>query len=388
MAGEDLTSSRFAAPPRPPLSPSDLGTEGLLTTARQLTERTWELGLPAFFWGEGVCLLGMVRVAEAAGETYPERVREWLTAQARRDIVPDHVNHLAPGTAAVLADTPEFSPLTERLRDWAFTDPAVTRDPNGAIEHWPGGVWADTVFMAGVFFGHLGEARQDPSLVAEFGRQLIAHAEILQDRETGLYVHGSHGGTPVRCFWGRANAWCALGSVEYLELAHRSPHLTDPATVDAVTASLTRQLTALARRQPEHGVWSVLVDDQPENAGILETSAAAGIGAAMLRAARVLPDPPAEVAAAGWRAVAGALAYLDDGILTRVSAGTVLQLVPFGYSVIRDDRPQPWGQGLALHAVAAALAAGGHPAPAAGGHAALAAGGQPRATEPAVEAAG
>ena len=40
---------------------------------------------------------------------------------------------------------------------------------------------------------------------------------------------------------------------------------------------------------------------------------------------------------------------------TRVSAGTVLQLVPFGYSVIRDDRMQPWGQGLALHALAAAM---------------------------------
>jgi unsaturated rhamnogalacturonyl hydrolase len=54
--------------------------------------------------------------------------------------------------------------------------------------------------------------------------------------------------------------------------------------------------------------------------------------------------------------VRGALAYVDDdGTLTRVSAGTVLQLVPFGYSVIRDDRIQPWGQGLALHAVAAAL---------------------------------
>ena len=35
----------------------------------------------------------------------------------------------------------------------------------------------------------------------------------------------------------------------------------------------------------------------------------------------------------------------------------MLQLIPFGYSVIRDDRLQLWGQGLALHAVAAALAA-------------------------------
>jgi len=103
-------------------------------------------------------------------------------------------------------------------------------------------------------------------------------------------------------------------------------------------------------------VWSVLVDDQPENAGILETSAAAGLGAAMLRAERVLPGLPDAVTAAGWKAVAGALAYVDDGgALTRVSAGTVLQLVPFGYSVIRDDRPQLWGQGLALHAIAAAV---------------------------------
>ena len=103
-------------------------------------------------------------------------------------------------------------------------------------------------------------------------------------------------------------------------------------------------------------MWSVLVDGQPENAGILETSAAAGLGAAMLRASHVVPGLPAHVVEAGWRAVAGALAYVEDGTLTRVSAGTVLQLVPFGYSVIRDDRPQRWGQGLALHAVAAALA--------------------------------
>ncbi len=40
-----------------------------------------------------------------------------------------------------------------------------------------------------------------------------------------------------------------------------------------------------------------------------------------------------------------------------MSAGTVLQLVPFGYSVIRNDRLQLWGQGLALQAVAAAMGA-------------------------------
>jgi unsaturated rhamnogalacturonyl hydrolase len=149
----------------------------------------------------------------------------------------------------------------------------------------------------------------------------------------------------------------ALGAVEYLELAQRRPDLVDRHAVQGVRTRLVRQLEALAACQPDHGVWSVLVDDQPENAGILETSAAAGLGAAMLRASHVVPGLPEDVVEAGWRAVAGALAYVEDGTLTRVSAGTVLQLVPFGYSVIRDDRPQLWGQGLALHAVAAALAA-------------------------------
>jgi unsaturated rhamnogalacturonyl hydrolase len=58
----------------------------------------------------------------------------------------------------------------------------------------------------------------------------------------------------------------------------------------------------------------------------------------------------------GKKAIAAALTYVDDeGILTRTSAGTVLQLIPFGYSVIRSDRLQLWGQGLALNAIAAML---------------------------------
>ncbi|NYG08655.1 unsaturated rhamnogalacturonyl hydrolase [Phycicoccus badiiscoriae] len=357
MAGRDLTSSRFAAPPLPPLTGEALNDDALRTLGRQIEDKTWRDGLPDFFWGEGVCLLGMIRFAEATHDPFPPRVREWLDERARGDLVIDHVNHLAAGTAAVLDGTPSSSALAERLLAWLQTSSEVTYAANGAIEHWPDGVWADSVFMGGLFVGHLGEARGDASLVRELGRQWLAHAEILQDEGTRLFVHGSHAGRPIRCFWGRANAWMALGAVEFLELAERRPDLVDQHAVEDVRTRLARQLEALAACQPDHGVWSVLVDDQPENAGILETSAAAGLGAAMLRASRVIPGLPDAVVAAGWRAVAGALAYVEDGTLTRVSAGTVLQLVPFGYSVIRDDRPQLWGQGLALHAVAAALAA-------------------------------
>ena len=76
----------------------------------------------------------------------------------------------------------------------------------------------------------------------------------------------------------------------------------------------------------------------------------------MIRAGRHLPDIKAELDQVGRKSIAAALTYVNDaGVLTRTSAGTVLQLIPFGYSVIRSDRMQLWGQGLALNAIAAML---------------------------------
>jgi len=76
----------------------------------------------------------------------------------------------------------------------------------------------------------------------------------------------------------------------------------------------------------------------------------------MIRAARHLPELAHKLLEFGSQACAASLTYVDShGVLTRTSAGTVLQLVPFGYSVIRNDRLQLWGQGLALNAITALL---------------------------------
>ncbi len=357
MVGEDLASVRFAPPPLPPFATTDIDRDSLIRLGESVSRRMWTEGLSAWFWGEGVCLLGMIRFAAAVGAEVPQRAVDWLEEYRRAGVAIKHVNDLAPATATVLvsAGRPALREFAVELGE-RFEDLRATRAPNGALEHWPGAVWADTTFMAALFLGHLGELTRRPELVAELEQQLLAHAEVLQDASSGLFAHGSHAGSTIWSFWGRANAWCALTAVEYLELAARSPDLVNPRALAAINTSLARQLTRLAELQPHHGVWSVLVDEQPENAGIIETSAAAGIGAAMLRAAPHFPHRRDLLLTAGWRAIRGALAYVGvDGTLNRVSAGTVLQLIPFGYSVIRDDRIQPWGQGLALHAIAAAL---------------------------------
>lgn len=354
MAGEDRSSALLAAPPRPPLQRLDRAELDAL--AGSVSDATWKIGLHSWFWGEGVCLLGMLRTAAARRLPVDAPVLGYLRAHAAAGIALEHVNSLAPAAAAAVAarepGRQDLRGLVVDCLDWLADSAPFTRARNGALEHWPGGVWADTVFMAGSFLLHAGRLLEREDLIVAAVRQWVAHAEVLQHPDSGLFAHGSHRDETIWCFWGRGNAWIALAGVELVELAPGAPG------VGEIQERLRRQLLALTVCQPEHGVWEVLVDGQAENRGILETSAAAGLGAALLRGARCLPLPADEAATldrAGSLAVRGALGYLRDGVLTRVSAGTVLQFVPFGYSVIRDDRPQPWGQGLALHALAAAI---------------------------------
>ncbi|MFC7486021.1 glycoside hydrolase family 88 protein [Knoellia sp. CPCC 206453] len=356
MAAEDTDNARLAVPPRPGWTVEATTALNLHRVTHEVAAATWRLGLRRWFWGEGVCLLGLVRAAEAFDEPVPQAVLDWYDSHlADPSVDPtallDHVNEVAPGTAAVHLVThgarTAYLPALDRLEKWTRR-PEVTRDVTGAIEHWPGGVWADTMVMVGAFLLRLGEQRRDRTLVAEGVAQVLAHAEVLQ-ADNGLFVHGSHHGEAIPCHWGRANAWAALALVEALEIDR---DLVDPDSRDELRRRLDLQLSALVATQPDHGIWDVLVDGHPETAGIIESSAAAGIAAAMLRSVPLLGTD--RYAASGWLALRGVLGQVDDGVLTRVSAGTVLQLIPFGYSVIRDDRPQPWGQGLLLLALAAA----------------------------------
>ena len=345
MTGLDPSSAERAEPLLPPVDPSVLAVDVMADTGRRIAARAEDMGLTRWFWGEGVVLLGLLRLAEATGDPMPPFVIEFVDRHIAAGIAPDHVNSLIPGAAcAWLYDKTgerRYLDACERLLDWL-----AERTGPGPLEHWPGGVWADTAFMAGTFLVHCGRALGRPELIAEAARQWLLHADVLGDPTTGLFAHGSHRGETVWCFWGRANAWLALAGVEILE--------ADP-SLGHVRERLSAQLTALAACQPPHGVWDVLVDGHPETRGIVETSATAGIAAAMFRAAAL--GVSAEVLRfAAWRALGGLHPYVtEDGSVTRTSAGTVLQLVPFGYSVIRDDRIQPWGQGLGLHAYAAAL---------------------------------
>src|SRR5262249_40897246 len=151
--GLDISQATLAEPPREPADPTTLTPAVLAATARRIAARTTTMGLSGWSWGEGVALFSLLRLARVLGEPPPPFVTGYVDARLSAGTA-GHVNDLAPG--AVCADlwmatgADRYRAGCERLVSYLDTA-AVTRAPNGAIEHWPGGVWADTVYMAGLF---------------------------------------------------------------------------------------------------------------------------------------------------------------------------------------------------------------------------------------------
>jgi unsaturated rhamnogalacturonyl hydrolase len=362
VVGEDLTSRKFEVAALTPIDALSLSRKELIALGNRISSGTWNEGLNQWSWGEGVFLLGLVNFLKSSNQPIEQKILDWYEYYkdpAKR--AAGHVNNVAPGSAAaalIALGHENFDSFCSELLAWVEDSKSCTRAMNGAIEHWPGGVWADTCYMVGIFLSQYGIARKDPEMVKVLGTQIIAHAEYLQNPTTRLFAHGTHDNETIWSYWGRGNAWMALAAVEYLE-AVKLLNISDSDT-QIIENNLMEQFVALVKLLPDYGIWDVLVDGQVENKGILEISASAGIAAAILRASQIIDLFPQEIESAGLRVLGATISYINvDGIVTRVSAGTVLQLIPFGYSVIRSDRMQLWGQGLELSAIAAAL---NHPA--------------------------
>ena len=247
--------------------------------------------------GRGGRLLGMVRFAAPPASPIPGDVAGWLDEHLTAGVTIDHVNDVAPGIAAVLAgrgDARIAHLAVEPLATWVEGgSPSATRARRTARSSTGRAACGPTPCSWPACSSATSGSRPATTTGSTSSATSSSPTPRSCRPRAGLFVHGSHHGETIRCFWGRANAWCALAAVEFLELAGSTGVGRPGARRAGRPTCLARQLVALADHQPDHGVWSVLVDDHPEYAGIVETSAAAGIGAAMLRAAAVVPDLPA-----------------------------------------------------------------------------------------------
>lgn len=245
----------------------------------------------------GVAISGRLRLAALQGNDLAPaiaRLVEALTAD------PDAVPNAAPSLAAACFADELFArtgdvrhrDLLLRLADRFRADPDVR---------------VEDVFFAGTLLGRAYGATGD----AGYRDRLLEFLRRIDTRQgNGLYWH-CHA-SPY--FWGRGNAFVALGLAEALSYLDWQGEAADIAAVHG------EHLAALAAFQHPSGLWHQVVDD---TGTYLEHSATTMTGYAIargLRAGRLPTTPWRDVVDRAWDGAAARIS--PDGKLDGVCVGT------------------------------------------------------------------
>lgn len=313
---------------------------------KRIQNRILQMDMSGYNWGEGVALWGFNHsVKSVPNEEYLPFLMKWAKEGIGKDMFKFTVNNSIPciGLGEVYKATGDQKCLEIIRRQAEYLMNEAPRLNNGAIIHTDPYVkfgrqmWADTIFMAGLFLAYMGEMEGKQAYIDEAMNQLMIHMEVLQD-EDGMLYHGWDEtiGEHIGCKWGRANAWVSVGVMEMLDYMPASPKML---------AAVEKQLDAIAPWQKENGLWRTVLDG---SFSYLEASSAYGFGYAILKGCRlgVLDKKYLEIVDKMKDTL---LHNVDEtGKVMNISAGTPVMRSEGEYDIICEHRIQTWGQGLAL----------------------------------------
>jgi unsaturated rhamnogalacturonyl hydrolase len=174
---------------------------------------------------------------------------------------------------------PRLAKAAGALRAQLATQP---RTPDGGFWHkliYPEQMWLDGLYMSGPFYARYGADFGEPADREDAAHQLVLADRHLYDPASGLYYHAwdakgaqawaSPQGGHSPSFWGRAEGWLAMATVDELDdLPAESEGARD------ARAILGRVAGGIVRWQdPASGVWWQVLDQGPRPGNYLESSA-------------------------------------------------------------------------------------------------------------------
>lgn len=226
----------------------------------------WTSGVFAVGWGEAWRNTG--------DDEYARRIRSWIDSCAIGTYTVTHVNDGLLGYGALVVyqfdPQPEYLGFAQRVANYLMI--TAPRTPDGALTHFDGQVWVDTYISVVPFLVEVNRVTGKQMYLDEATAQLIAHTDVLQDPETGLYKHAwdeNAGEFLSSSYWARGNSWNMIASAQVL---HVLP-VTHPFRSQVVTIAQD-QAQALAALQDDSGLWRTVVN-RPDF--YLESSGSAGI---------------------------------------------------------------------------------------------------------------
>ena len=313
---------------------------------KRIQQRTLQMDMSDCNWGEGVALWGFNRsLKAAANEDYLRFLQEWVEKGIAEDRFKHTVNTSIPciGLGEVYKATGNklCFEIMKNQADYLLNE--APRLKNGAIIHtdpyakFGRQMWADTIFMAGLFLAYMGELTDNQAYIDEAMNQLAIHIDVLQ-AEDGMLYHGWDEtlGNHIGCKWGRANAWVSVGIVEMLDYLPADERMCE---------ALKKQLDAIAPWQKDNGLWRTVLDG---GFSYLEASSAYGFGYAILKGVRLGILDKKYLAMVDKMKETLYLNVDEEGKVNNISAGTPIMRNEAEYNIICQHRIQPWGQGLAL----------------------------------------
>jgi unsaturated rhamnogalacturonyl hydrolase len=334
-----------------------------------------------WFYGDSIGFEGLLAATELLGDDrYAAFAHGYLRAWAARDTPRREDDNTAPGNVlCALAERHgdgELLAAALRLADHlaarrtvggvalTFEDAKRSlREPYGrtrlpAAERQlladpGGGTYVDCLHFDPPFHAHLGRLTGEQRWADRAVEEALGYADLLVDRQTGLYHHfwlerTSRAYAPG---WGRGQGWALLGLLDVVGLA--------PAGTpgfDRVARLATSLAEAVLGWQRPDGAWPAVM--QLPRSGP-ESSTAAFMAAAFVRGIRLGIFPRATFGPAADAAWASTLGRLDEhGLLADVSAAVYSSTALGHYARVPLGFDVPWGQGPVLVAAAERVRSG------------------------------
>ncbi|PLS16135.1 glycosyl hydrolase family 88 [Bacillus sp. M6-12] len=174
-----------------------------------------------------------------------------------------HSTPLGRGVLWAYKHTGDKRYLEAAQRQWEYYK-KVERTSNGAFVHREEApeLWLDTVWFICPFFAEYGKITGDTSATQEAVRQIVTHAECLQENN-GLFRHvwcERPNYFPQSKYWARGMGWVTAAIVDVWE--QLSP---EDASREQIGKILLDCLEALLKYQDTSGFWRNILDDRHES---------------------------------------------------------------------------------------------------------------------------
>lgn len=330
-------------------------------------------GLDSWDWGAGVAIYGLQatypKVAPALQEDFRKFLVQWFRVHLDKSPPTKDLNGAICLTVLWRALQDKTLPFTgeERTVYRQFCQEHINFyrrnaervEQNGVFAHSVRGipesskqVWADNLMMLLLLLANYAASESDERLIDEVINQVALHYVKLTDTATNLLYHGWQAdATPPSlngALWGRGNGWAAVGIIELMDVVLNSRFKL---LIGEFSYPSLDQFFALLNYQREDGRWNTLLD---KSWSYPETSVTAALAYAFLKGVRLQALDP-EFEEAGQKALAALQTQIaPGGEILGVSGATPLLPTLQAYNDVPSGKLTPWGQGLALLALAEA----------------------------------